>query len=306
MTDVDPTLEGPRADAQTTDAVTFSFGDRDAELYGVARAGLSVGPEGTPQGSGLALLFAGREPVTARAAGGLDLAELAWEAVDAGGVTTIVEEPLRRWRVAFVAEDGRTGFDLAFTAVSEPAWLDPESDVGRLGGMAGYEQLCRVTGTVRARGGDRQVDCLGQRGHSWGAPDWERLALVRTVNAWMGEDLGVSLSAIRDDRAAHHDDEAVGATLFAPLPEDEDGHGLSPARDIVEPRISTTYDADGRQRRATLELFETEDGWARRIGGEVHAGTTLDLGRLRLDCAFFHWEMDGRHGVGRYDILRRT
>jgi hypothetical protein len=33
-------------------------------------------------------------------------------------------------------------------------------------------------------------------------------------------------------------------------------------------------------------------------------GTSLDLGRLRLDCAFFRWRMDGRTGFGRYDILR--
>lgn len=303
MTPVDPTLEAPQADAATTDAVTFSFGDRDAELYGIARAGLSVGPEGTPQASGLALLFAGREPVTARAAGGLDVAELTWGAVDAGGVRTTVEEPLRSWRVAFAAEDGRTGFDLTFTALSDPAWLDATSPVGALGGMQGYEQLCHVRGSVRARGGDRAVDCLGQRGHSWGAPDWERLSLVRTVSAWMDDDLGVSMSAIRGAKADHHDEEAIGAALFAPLGEDDD---LAAARPIEEPRISTTYDAEGRQRRATLELFESEDGWARRIAGEVHAGTTLDLGALRLDCAFFHWEMDGREGVGRYDILRRA
>lgn len=306
MTHVDPALEAPHADAATTDAVTFSFGDREHELYGIARAGLSVSPEGTPQASGLALLFAGREPVTARAAGGLDVAELSWDAVDAGGVTATVEEPLRRWRVRFAAEDGRTGFDLVFEALSDAAWLDADSPVGRLGGMQGYEQLCRVTGSVRARGGDREISCLGQRGHSWGAPDWERLSLVRTVSAWMDEDLAVSLSAIRDAKAANHDAEAVGATLFAAAAADEDSRGPAAARDILEPRISTTYDGEGRQRRATLELFETEDSWARRISGEVHAGTTLDLGRLRLDCAFFHWEMDGRHGVGRYDILRRA
>ena len=35
-------------------------------------------------------------------------------------------------------------------------------------------------------------------------------------------------------------------------------------------------------------------------------GTTLDLGRLRLDAAFFRWRMEGRMGVGRYDVLRRA
>ena len=31
-----------------------------------------------------------------------------------------------------------------------------------------------------------------------------------------------------------------------------------------------------------------------------------NLGRLRLDCAFFTWRMEGRSGVGRYDVLRRV
>jgi hypothetical protein len=38
----------------------------------------------------------------------------------------------------------------------------------------------------------------------------------------------------------------------------------------------------------------------------VVCGTSLDLGRLRLDCAFLRWHMEGREGIGRYDILRRV
>ena len=33
-------------------------------------------------------------------------------------------------------------------------------------------------------------------------------------------------------------------------------------------------------------------------------GSTLELGALRLDCAFFAWHLEGREGVGRYDVLR--
>ena len=76
---------------------------------------------------------------------------------------------------------------------------------------------------------------------------------------------------------------------------------------IADPRLSTTYDADGRQRRASLELWAGEESpSARRVAGEVLCGTSLDLGRLRLDCAFFGWRMAGREGVGRYDVLRRS
>jgi hypothetical protein len=75
---------------------------------------------------------------------------------------------------------------------------------------------------------------------------------------------------------------------------------------VLDPRVSTVYDADGRQRTAGLELYLDEDGFPRRAAGEVMCGTTLDLGRLRLDCAFFRWRMEGRTGFGRYDLLRRA
>jgi hypothetical protein len=38
----------------------------------------------------------------------------------------------------------------------------------------------------------------------------------------------------------------------------------------------------------------------------VLCGSSLDLGSLTLDCAFFRWHLEGRAGVGRYDILRRA
>jgi hypothetical protein len=76
---------------------------------------------------------------------------------------------------------------------------------------------------------------------------------------------------------------------------------------IDDPRVSTTYDADGRQRRAGLELWVGEDdGFARRATGEVLCGSTFDLGQLRLDCSFFGWRMNGRKGVGRYDLVRHA
>jgi hypothetical protein len=49
-----------------------------------------------------------------------------------------------------------------------------------------------------------------------------------------------------------------------------------------------------------------EDDYPQRIAGEAVAGTSLDLGRLRLECAFFRWRTGGQEGVGRYDVLRRV
>jgi hypothetical protein len=290
----DPQLEAARAPTGPafTDAVTFSFGDPDTQLYGLARIGLSPGDDGAA-GSALAVLFAGREPVAAVARGGLDPgAGAGWEDIAVGGLRASVVAPLESWTVALEGE--AHGFDLRFEAVSSPAELN--GDVVGAGGMSGYEQLCTVTGTVRTGGRVTEIRCLGQRGHSWGEPDWSRIASARTVAAWPEQGFGLALSAIRlegDD----HGDEPVWAALM-----DRAG-----TLEVDEPRLSTTYDGDGRQRRAGLELWlEDEDAPPHRGSGEVLCGSTLDLGQLRMDCAFFRWRLDGRAGVGRYDVLRRA
>jgi hypothetical protein len=38
----------------------------------------------------------------------------------------------------------------------------------------------------------------------------------------------------------------------------------------------------------------------------VVTGSTLELGALRLDVAFFRWHVEGRAGVGRYDVIRHA
>jgi len=160
-------------------------------------------------------------------------------------------------------------------------------------GLSLDEQVCRVEGTA----GQRRVSCLGQRGHTWGAAEWERMDLARTLCAWWDEEHALVASAIRPATAKHHAEEELVVHLL-------DGEPLA----VAEPRLSTTYDAEGRQRRAGLELYVTgeDDEYPRRVAGHVACGTSLDLGRLRLDCAFFEWRTEGRAGVGRYDVLRRA
>jgi hypothetical protein len=75
---------------------------------------------------------------------------------------------------------------------------------------------------------------------------------------------------------------------------------------VDEPRLSTTTDGAGRQIRAGLEFWPDSDAdYATRGIGEVVTGSTLELGALRLDVAFFRWHIEGRDAVGRYDIIRR-
>jgi hypothetical protein len=209
-------------------------------------------------------------------------------AVETEGVEAEVVEPLRRWRARF-----GDYFALELEALAPPAALAADHPAARAGGMSGYEQLCRVRGTVE----ERPVDCLGQRGHSWGRPDWDRIALARTLSAWLDDRTAITLTAVRPAKGKSHAAEAVAAYVV------EDGVPVA----VADPLLSTTYDGDGRQRHAGLELWpEDEEAPPHRAAGEVLCGTTLDLGRQRLDCAFFAWSMGGRSGVGRYDILRRT
>jgi hypothetical protein len=282
---VSPEHEDPRPPAGDgfSDAITFSFGDPTAEVYAVARVGLS----GESAASGLGLVFSGGEPIAVQADGVADVTERSWAAIDAAGLATTVERPLEAWTLSF-ASDGAT-FDLQVEAASAAGAMAD-------GGMEGYEQLCRFTGDATIGGQRVAIDCLGQRGHSWGAPDWDTMALARTLGVWIGDDLGVSLLAIRPAGSDHHDTESISAYLY---------EGGEPVR-VEDPRLSTAYDGEQRQRRAGLELWVDEESHARRAAGELVCGTSLDLGRLRLDCAFLRWHMEGREGVGRYDILRRV
>jgi hypothetical protein len=286
----------PPAGDGSSDAVTIAFGDERNDLYGIARLGLADGGA-----SGLAILFHEGEPVAVRAEGGVAAdAPRSWDEVSAAGLDTEVVEPLAAWRLRYSGDDA--GVDLEVSAVGAIAELDPASPVAEIGGMAGFEQALRVTGSATVRGRRIAVDGRGQRGRTWGVPDWERMALARTVGAWLGDDLAVSLSAIRPAGARDHEHEHVTATILDRDPESEAPRATA----VADPRLSTTYDAEGHQRAAGLELFVDEDALPRRAAGEVVCGTTLDLGRLRLQCAFFRWRMEGRTGVGRYDVLARA
>jgi hypothetical protein len=167
--------------------------------------------------------------------------------------------------------------------------------VARVGGLAGYEQLCRVEGTARLGGVEHTVRCLGQRSHLWGAPDWDRLGVTRTLSAWLDDGTAIAMATAAPAGAEGHDGEARWAALLDP----------AGSLHVADPRLSTTYDGDGHQRRAGLELWVGEqDELPRRAAGEVVAGSTLELGEVRLDAAVFAWHAQGRRGVGRYDVLR--
>jgi hypothetical protein len=268
------------------DSVTVAFGDPSSEVYGLARLGIVPGE--SPRVSALAVLCAGGMPVGGVAQGQIEAPAPDWTELEAAGVRMQTVEPLESWSVGFAAEEA--GFEVRLSALTPP--IETEA-----GGLQGYDQLCRVQGSATVGGSVRAVDGLGQRSHAWGVADWERMESVRTIGAWLGEDRAVGLQAVRAPDADGHENDAVSAWLLG-----EEG----PAP-LAEARLSTSYDDEGRQRRAGLELWESEESeYPHRMAGEVVCGSTLDLGALRLDTAFFRFRMEGREGAGRYDVLRKA
>lgn len=272
-----------------SDAVTFSFADPAARLYGLARLGLS-GEGEQRRGSALAVMFSEQVPVAAIAQGDLPAeADAGCQRLSLPGLAASIEEPLERWSVRLAGEDH--GFDLTFEAVSPPAGRSAPRQT------RGYEQLCRVRGEARLGDEVRPVDGRGQRGHSWGSPDWTRVTALHSLCAWMEDDRSVAMTVVREESSAGHDEDSRWGAML-------DSTG---AVEVADPRLSTTYDGQGRQRRAGLELWLDEEAEApRRAAGTLLCGSSFELGQLRLDCSFMRWTMDGLEGVGRYDVLRRV
>lgn len=272
-------LEAPRELRKPgdTDAVTFTWADVDAGLYGLARVATGMGTGGEVSSSALAIGFLGREPLGASVTS------------PAEGVQAVTDEPLTRWTVRGA---GELDFELTFAALTGPVTYSGRQALVKAGGMEGYEQLCRVTGTMEGR----TVDGLGQRGRAWGNPDWDKITLTRSIGAWFDDGTGVALGLVRSTKASHHADEAAWGAHFSP---DE-------SFQVDEVRLSTTTDEEARQIRAGLELYLDKDSeYPYRGVGEVLTGSTLELGALRMDVAFFRWHVEGRTGVGRYDLIRR-
>ena len=197
------------------------------------------------------------------------------EVSDSPALAMTLDVPLSRWSVGWEGAD--CGFDVVASAASAP-----------VDGPAGTEWLVDVVGSVRFGDSSVDVEALGQVSSSGVEAS---ASSTRSVGVWLGGG-GIVLESAGD-----HGGDDVWAALI------EDGAPVA----VLDPRLSTTYDGDGHQRRAGLELWLTEeDGYPVRAAGEVICGSSLDLDDGRLDLAFFRWRSGGVEGVGRYDILRRS
>jgi hypothetical protein len=168
--------------------------------------------------------------------------------------------------------------------------LEPLSEAAELGGVR-----ARV---VRARGeaAGRQVDGLGTVSETTVAPRWDELDSIRTISALVDEQHALLAVARRPRGAVGHGQELVRAQLL------EDGALLA----VEDARISTVYDGGRRQQSAGLELWLPGEEFPRRGSGQVIAGSSLDLEGLQVHVAVFRWRLDGREGVGSYELMLRS
>ena len=96
--------------------------------------------------------------------------------------------------------------------------------------------------------------------------------------------------------AGEHGEEEVAAVLCDP-----DGAPVS----FDEALLSTEYGEDGVQRRATLELWpDAEEGRPLRGAGTLISSTSVRRGSLNAEIAFFRWSVEGREGLGHYEVAR--
>jgi hypothetical protein len=148
---------------------------------------------------------------------------------------------------------------------------------------------------VRGQAAGRTVDGLGTVSETEVPPEWEELDALRSISALVDEQHALVALARRPRGAVGHGDEEVTARLV------EDDALL----EVETARISTVYNGAGRQRSAGLELWLPGEDFPRRGSGLVIAGSSLDLDGLQVHVAVFRWRLDGREGIGAYELMLR-
>jgi hypothetical protein len=167
--------------------------------------------------------------------------------------------------------------------------FEPLRDPVELGGVKA--SVCRVTGTVEAT----KIECLGTAGETASPPAWDELDAVRSISALFDEENALLALARRPRGVPGHGDELTVAWLV----QENEVLGVDDAR------ISTVYDAEGRQRSAGLELWLPGEEFPRRASGTVAAGSSLELEGLKVHAAVFRWRMEEREGLGAYELMIR-
>src|SRR4051794_6731224 len=125
----------------------------------------------------------------------------------------------------------------------------------------------------------------------------QRGQIVRRSIGVVFDDGGLlALTSHTPPGAEGHGEEEVAAVLCSP-----DGDPLA----FEESLLSTEYGEDGVQRRATLELWpDVEEMRPLRGAGTLISSVQGRRQSLDSQIAFFPWSVEGREGLGTYEVAR--
>ena len=106
----------------------------------------------------------------------------------------------------------------------------------------------------------------------------------------------LALTSTLPEGAAEFGEEEVAAVLCDP--------DAAPVG-FEEALLSTEYGEDGVQRRAALELWpDAEAERPLRGAGSLISSIAVRRHGLESEIAFFRWSVEGREGLGHYEVAR--
>lgn len=106
----------------------------------------------------------------------------------------------------------------------------------------------------------------------------------------------LALTSTLPENGEAHGDEEVEAFFC-----DADGAPVG----FEETLLSTEYGDDGVQRRVTLELWpDVEEMRPLRGAGTLINSVSVRRQSLDSQIAFFRWSLEGREGLGTYEVAR--
>jgi hypothetical protein len=121
-------------------------------------------------------------------------------------------------------------------------------------------------------------------------------ALRRSIGIVFADGGLLALTAVRPPGATEHGEEEVAAVICDP--------DAAPV-EVSEALLSTEYGEDGVQRRATLELWlDGDDGRPMRGAGTLISAAPVRRPGMNATVAFFRWSVEGREGLGHYEVVR--
>lgn len=106
----------------------------------------------------------------------------------------------------------------------------------------------------------------------------------------------LAITSTLPDGGAEFGDEEVAAVFCDP--------DAAPVA-FEEALLSTEYGEDGVQRRATLELWPSAEAERPLRGaGTLISSIAVERQGLESTIAFFRWSVEGREGLGHYEVAR--